>query len=836
VYLPFEGDASLSIILSKAFLLSNDGAIKDQEAEELKDVQLLSDDRNDLDNLIPLCTGCHTRFDKPRTRAEYEELFRVKRGLIERERQRALMREYPIEDGIHQIVAALGNVSFDGAEDEDCSSNPFNGGNITFQVDNGATLAPFDPSFLLTAPAPSSTSNPGITTLVVPSTQMILQGSKFYAFALVTAGVPSTTSVLSSIQVSVLDGNLKPIILPQNLLAFPVPVVLIHGLWGAKNSLASTQSYLQQNTPLTISSSASYFLSPICYSPYLAYYAKDDSLRGHGTGCEMTSSEALTNYLSGLYNFLDDNKIVGGRVDVVAHSMGGLVVRNYSTLNDSYVLTNGARYKNNRNRNQGTFRDIITLDTPETGSPLAYYLDDILATKVEDPSQRPSPSQPLGTAANRLWEIACGFNPNITVQSCLQDSLKMPLGYPGLDLTKGAVYSLIPDSYLPIISTFIPGGPQFSKLPDPNIPNATWFAIAGSYLDNGQTPKAAMRDFLNDFLAATYPVGSTPLTLLSMLGNPDNDVIVTRDSQLYHAIPGQSAVFPNVAHSTFPLYANSMSFFQDNRASITDSPAVNQQIATWLGYQSIAPLAQRSATTMQAKIVGPSTTSEPENSTRFSIDGRLAAKIPDHSVELAQAIDIPVTFSANDVVSITAEQSEAMHSLTNQSDGMSVGSGTAKIVRDDGLIKTIEVMPLQIGIVNLTITAVFADGGTSTQNYRLNVAPSSKGLKSFSINHGSRSLAIVLEDKDEDRQWWLEPEVIYRQLDYPVYLTNSDQIRFSVEQSESDPLIRLDPHGMVHGLRPGKARIIADFDGMQDSVVVTVYAKESAPVGYRRIH
>jgi hypothetical protein len=66
---------------------------KPAEVEELKDVELLNADRNDPDNQIPLCTGCHTKFDKPRTRAEYEELFELKRGLIERERQRALMRE-----------------------------------------------------------------------------------------------------------------------------------------------------------------------------------------------------------------------------------------------------------------------------------------------------------------------------------------------------------------------------------------------------------------------------------------------------------------------------------------------------------------------------------------------------------------------------------------------------------------------------------------------------------------------------------------------------------------------------------------------------------------------
>jgi hypothetical protein len=34
------------------------------------------------------------------------------------------MREYPIEDGIHQIVVALGNVSFDEATEEDLTLDP----------------------------------------------------------------------------------------------------------------------------------------------------------------------------------------------------------------------------------------------------------------------------------------------------------------------------------------------------------------------------------------------------------------------------------------------------------------------------------------------------------------------------------------------------------------------------------------------------------------------------------------------------------------------------------------------------------------------------------------
>ena len=60
-------------------------------------------------------------------------------------------------------------------------------------------------------------------------------------------------------------------------------------------------------------------------------------------------------------------------------------------------------------------------------------------------------------------------------------------------------------------------------------------------------------------------------------------------------------------------------------------------------------------------------------------------------------------------------------------------------------------------------------------------------------------------------------------------------IKFTVMQPPGDPVMLLDANGMVHGLRPGKATIIGDFDGVKDQVVVTVYAKESAPSGYRTI-
>jgi triacylglycerol esterase/lipase EstA (alpha/beta hydrolase family) len=111
-------------------------------------------------------------------------------------------------------------------------------------------------------------------------------------------------------------------------------------------------------------------------------------LPNHGTGCEQTSTEALTAYLSVLSKNLNSSGIVGGRVDIVAHSMGGLVARNFS---------NSGAYKNTRNRNQGAFRDVITLDTPETGSALAYYLDYVYANQGLNSS--------AGQGPTNLWML-----------------------------------------------------------------------------------------------------------------------------------------------------------------------------------------------------------------------------------------------------------------------------------------------------------------------------------------------------------------------------------------------------------------------------------------------
>lgn len=67
----------------------------------------LSENVNDSDNLIPLCLGCHGKFDKPRTVPEYRALAHRKKEILDRSAQNKLQHEYQLQEDVAKIVAAL---------------------------------------------------------------------------------------------------------------------------------------------------------------------------------------------------------------------------------------------------------------------------------------------------------------------------------------------------------------------------------------------------------------------------------------------------------------------------------------------------------------------------------------------------------------------------------------------------------------------------------------------------------------------------------------------------------------------------------------------------------
>lgn len=81
-----------------------------EEVIELQGEEMLSADINSPDNLMPLCTACHSKFDKPRTREEYRELVQIKKGFLRNQEQRLLQKSYQIEDDIQYIVDKLSSI------------------------------------------------------------------------------------------------------------------------------------------------------------------------------------------------------------------------------------------------------------------------------------------------------------------------------------------------------------------------------------------------------------------------------------------------------------------------------------------------------------------------------------------------------------------------------------------------------------------------------------------------------------------------------------------------------------------------------------------------------
>lgn len=154
------------------------------------------------------------------------------------------------------------------------------------------------------------------------------------------------------------------------------------------------------------------------------------------------------------------------------------------------------------------------------------------------------------------------------------------------------------------------------------------------------------------------------------------------------------------------------------------------------------------------------------------------------------------------------------------------GTGPAKIVSDDGTTKVIEVMPAQIGRVTFRISALYSDNADVTQTVQVNVYPVAKSLKSFSLGVGKR-LNLAL-DGEKHGEKWLRPSLLYPGL--VVDPDDAEAIKLTVDQPEDDPVIRLEKTGLIHPLRPGKATIIGDIEGVQDRVEVTVYAtKDEVP-------
>ncbi len=92
----------------------------ENETIELNGVRKLFDKNpNELRNVICLCPSCHTIFDKPRTRDEYEAMLGIKEDLIEINENRQRWHEFKLENEIQTLIERLANEDYDLNNTED---------------------------------------------------------------------------------------------------------------------------------------------------------------------------------------------------------------------------------------------------------------------------------------------------------------------------------------------------------------------------------------------------------------------------------------------------------------------------------------------------------------------------------------------------------------------------------------------------------------------------------------------------------------------------------------------------------------------------------------------
>lgn len=90
---------------------------KPSELVTLKNVKKLSNEPNDLKNLICLCNECHTKFDNPRTLEEYEILYSKKEALIKQNKEKSLWENGSVENEIDELISFLADTDFEFDED-----------------------------------------------------------------------------------------------------------------------------------------------------------------------------------------------------------------------------------------------------------------------------------------------------------------------------------------------------------------------------------------------------------------------------------------------------------------------------------------------------------------------------------------------------------------------------------------------------------------------------------------------------------------------------------------------------------------------------------------------
>jgi pimeloyl-ACP methyl ester carboxylesterase len=645
---------------------------------------------------------------------------------------------------------------------------------VTFETTNGTTLQDYDPMLL------THTPEPGPTSLTVPAASLVDIDGTLYAAAVLQPPFADTPALYSS-PITVTASGPTGSQATASLQLVPPPVILIHGLWGSKNSLKSMLNYLQSNFPWNNGG----VVIPIDYHQF-GEGADDYALPFDDPTIVATLDTAIENAL----DQLNGAGTVAGRVDIVAHSMGGLVARHFASPGDrgDYVDT-----VEMRDHGAGKFHQIVTLDTPEEGSAFAAFLLQIANQRRQ---------APIASRAGAVWQALCG---KLTVEACFA-KMKHPLVGADGSLGSGAVYSLSPQNA---------GLFDSENMANQNVPGANWCAISAQIRPMG----SALEYADNLIIRALYPAHAAVPTTSSILGTNQSDAIVTLASQTWEAIDGNSYTFDGLAHIDLgPALGGVMRLlalnFHLNYAGVTNSQAVDALAANWL--ISIGQGGGSSCANFP-KVERPT---EPQIAAAAPLDVRFLAPLviePPTGARLGEPFDFAVHIGAPlDLTRLYLDQSNdaGQQSETQQ----------LQIVRaEDGLVH-VRGTPMLPGAVTFTISAGFADGAIATGEAEAQVRPPATGPARLRADANFPQIRLRLRP-DLDR-YQLHPQAFYAAAPDVIDLPAS-AVHFHILPGGEAIVGLRTPAGDASGVElvaraPGTATIEAAYGSATDRLEVIV--------------
>jgi pimeloyl-ACP methyl ester carboxylesterase len=283
------------------------------------------------------------------------------------------------------------------------------------------------------------------------------------------------------------------------------PVVLVHGIW-----MNSDNTWVQTNFANSLTNHGFYYAfadyeehNSETFDPY------DKVFGNYG----IDSIRKTVHKILGEYHYFS---IAASQIDIIAHSMGGLMARGFVQQPD---------YKGTENYMKGSIHRLITIGTPHFGGPLSKFLYD----------------------RRDCWYFFDGIKITTDDQTCKAEPKKLRTIYsdnfiPPIPIDKGGIEALVPKSN------------AYSRLNQTNVKS---YAIAGSYRPNANQSHSSQESYYKTI------VHSHNFNLdKDAFDDCDNDLLVSVTSQLgglcnqirqpnNNDIPNHSAVYCNTVHEKF---------------------------------------------------------------------------------------------------------------------------------------------------------------------------------------------------------------------------------------------------------------------------------------------